>query len=361
MANTMESINLNGKTFNRENVKDIYPHLKDLSEDFINDLVTFLEEWWNDASVINVKTSGSTGLPKTIQLSKNTVLQSAKKTLAFFNLAAKDNALLCLPVKYISGKLMLVRAIAGQLNLIAVEPDSNPIAKAPNVVFKFAAMVPMQVYNGINSPKSSEKLKHVENLLMGGGKIMPQLQEALKTFSNPVFLSFGMTETATHIALQQIGGTNPDQYFTALPGVKISLDERQCLVIEADHLPEKIITNDRIHLSNTNQFEWLGRWDNIINSGGIKHLPEQIEKQIENFLGEPFFIAGIPDEQLQQKVVLIVESEPWPAGKFETLIKNITPLLNRHQLPKDVLFSNAFRQTNTAKVDRIGTLRDLGY
>jgi len=355
----MESIILNGKEFQPDSLNAIRLHLLALSPESILDITSFLEEWWSDAENIIVQTSGSTGTPKRIELSKKTVRESARKTIQFFSLKPGDTAVLCLSAKFIAGKLMLVRAIEGKLNLLVTEPESNPLINLKNQTIHFAAMVPMQVYSALQNPTTASRIKKIDTLLIGGGELTPKLRDELKGFKNKVYLSFGMTETATHVAVQQVGGQNPETYFSALPGVRFRLDNRHCLIIEADHLEQSVVTNDLVLLKNQQQFEWLGRWDNAINSGGIKHIPELIEKELEPYIKSAYFVAGFPDEQLGQKMVLVVEDKPWPAGKFEELIDRLSESLSRYELPRDVKFCGQFLRTPTDKIDRNGTIKTI--
>jgi o-succinylbenzoate---CoA ligase len=360
MAANMESIILNGKKFGPKSGDAIHRHLVALSNETREEIVNFLNDWWSKSESIQVQTSGSTGAPKLISLSKNTIRESARKTLKFFKLKSGDTALLCLPTKFIAGKLMLVRAIEGGLKLFVTEPELNPLQNLKNEKINFAALIPSQLWSALQNETTTKSLKKIDHLLIGGGDLMPRLTDALKQFKNPVYLSFGMTETATHIALRQVGGPTPDLHFTALEGVTFKLDNRHCLVIDADHLPEPIITNDLVLIKNPQHFEWLGRIDNAINSGGIKHIPELIEKEFEPYIKSPFFITGLKDELLGQKMALIVEGDAWPKGSFDALIDRLSESLNKFELPREVHFVKKFTLTPTNKIDRKKSIEILG-
>ena len=60
---------------------------------FLSKIVDFLNRWYDTTESIEVSTSGSTGPPKTIQLSKVAMRASAKKTAQFFEFKAKETAL----------------------------------------------------------------------------------------------------------------------------------------------------------------------------------------------------------------------------------------------------------------------------
>ena len=329
---------LNGKSFSYIELLAEALYLKENGQLFEKNIGKFLLEWLNTESFVLVHTSGSTGKPKKIVLQKTAMMASAKATGTFFNLQPKNSALLCLSADYIAGKMMLVRAITLGLHLDTVEPNSNPLE---NKKYDFVAMVPMQVANSL------EQLHLVETLLIGGTKVSYQLAESILKTNCQAFESYGMTETISHIAIKQIG----EKEFTVLPNVSISLDERNCLVIEAFELSkDKIITNDIVEILNESQFILKGRIDNVINSGGVKIFPEEVEEKLAEYISERYFIASRLDEKFGEKVILVVEAKP-----FE-IENNIFLGLTKYQIPKEIIFVEKFVETETNKINRKKTL-----
>lgn len=329
---------LNGKSFSYLELLSEALFLKENGQLFEKNIGKFLLEWLNNESFVFVQTSGSTGKPKKIVLEKSAMIASAKATGFFFNLQPTTLALLCLSADYIAGKMMLVRAITLGLHLDVVEPNSNPLA---NKKYDFVAMVPMQVANSL------EKLHLVKTLLIGGTKVSYQLAESILRTNCQAFESYGMTETISHIAIKAIGAKE----FTVLPKVTISLDDRNCLVIEALELSsDKIITNDIVAILNPTQFILKGRIDNVINSGGVKIFPEEIEEKLAKYISARFFIASKPDEKFGEKVILVIEGEPFKVDNtiFSDLLK--------YQIPKEIVFIDEFVETETNKINRKKTL-----
>jgi O-succinylbenzoic acid--CoA ligase len=329
---------LNGKSFSYIELLAEALYLKENGQLFEKNIGKFLLEWLNTEVFVFVTTSGSTGKPKKIVLQKTAMIASAKATGTFFNLKPKNTALLCLSADYIAGKMMLIRAITLGLHLNYVEPKANPLE---NKKYDFIAMVPMQVANSL------EKLHLVGTLLIGGTKVSYQLAESILKTNCQAFESYGMTETISHIAIKPIGAKE----FTVLPNVSITVDDRNCLVIEALELSmEKIITNDIIEILNNTQFILKGRIDNVINSGGVKIFPEEIEEKLAKFIFVRFFIASLPDEKLGEKVILVVEGK---AFEMENII--FSELL-KYQIPKEIVFIDKFVETETNKINRKKTL-----
>lgn len=329
---------LNGKSFSYIELLSEALYLKENGQLFEKAIGKFLLEWLNNESFVFVQTSGSTGKPKKIVLQKAAMIASAKATGIFFNLQPKTTALLCLSANYIAGKMMLVRAMTLGLHLDYVEPNTNPLKDKK---YDFVAMVPMQVENSLN------QLHLLETLLIGGTKVSYQLAESILKTNCQAFESYGMTETISHIAIKQIGAKE----FTVLPNVKIAIDDRNCLVIEALELStDKIITNDIVEILNERQFILKGRIDNVINSGGVKIFPEEVEEKLAKYITTRFFIASVSDEKFGEKVVLVLEGKP-----FE-MENSIFSELSKYQIPKQIVFIDKFVETETNKINRMKTL-----
>ncbi|RAV28688.1 AMP-binding protein [Sinomicrobium soli] len=311
----------------------------------------FLLEWLDNSDVITVKTSGSTGTPKEIVLKKQNMVHSALATGNFFGVEVGNKALLCLPADYIAGKMMLVRAIILGLELDLVQPSASPL-KATGKEYDFVAMTPMQVENSL------DEIYRVKTLLAGGAPMSDKLKKALLQTGCNVFETYGMTETITHIAAKriQVGGVeDEDPCFRVMPGVTVSLDERGCLVIHAPEITdETIVTNDLAELVSETAFKWLGRADHVINSGGIKLIPEQVEAKLEKLLEGRFYITGIPDDTLGEKLVLYVEKQTNTGWTPEGIREKIDHLegLDKYENPKEIFMVEKFRETSSGKVLR---------
>lgn len=327
---------LNGKSFSTVELIGEANYLVKQGTFFEKGIGHFLLEWLNDEENIFLQTSGSTGIPKKIYVSKSAMEASAKATGEFFNLKPGNTALLCLSAEYIAGKMMLVRAMVLGLSLDYVEPNSNPLdGNTSN--YDFLALVPLQVAASIPF------LNRIKYLIIGGAKLNVQLIQQLEDVSTAIYETYGMTETVSHIALKRLG----EPYFTLLPSIEISLDNRGCLVIHAPSLyTEPIVTNDVVDLVSANQFKLKGRVDNIINSGGIKIYPEALEEQLSAFISRRFFFTSEPNAILGEQLILIIEGDAFevPASFFAKFSK--------FQLPKKIYFISDFVETPTKKINR---------
>lgn len=339
--NVHNQFKLNGFHLNREDLCRVaYSFIKE-GEEFEKPVGDFLLDWFDSKDYIEMQTSGTTGAPKTITVSKQAMVESALATGDFFELQPGNKALQCLPVKYVAGKMMLVRAMILGLDLEFVAPSSHPL-RNNEIDYDFVAMVPLQAQNSIS------ELNKVKKMIVGGAAINKALDKQLLKLPTQVFETYGMTETITHIAARKLG----EKAFTVLPGVTISYDDRNCLVIHAPRISDDVIvTNDIVELLNENQFIFLGRMDNVINSGGIKLIPEQIEEKLANKINQRFFIASKPDTELGEKVVLIVEGEKQDFGD------DLYDKLDKYEKPKELIFIPKFKETDSGKVIRKETLQ----
>lgn len=327
---------LNGFHFNADDLCRVaYSFIKE-GEDFEKPVGDFLLDWFDSKSYLEVQTSGSTGEPKTIKIDKQAMVNSALATGDFFEINKGSRVLHCLPVKYIAGKMMFVRAMILGLELEFVAPSLHPLEEVEGS-FDFVAMVPLQAQNSI------KHLNRVKKLIVGGAKMSKNLETLLMKLPTIVFETYGMTETITHIAARKVG----EKHFTVLPNVTVSYDDRSCLVIHAPNVSDEVVvTNDLVELVNENQFVFLGRIDNLVNSGGIKFMPEKIEEKLSNKMDNRFFITGIPDKDLGEKLVLVIE------GNKQPIDNSIFDELDKYEKPKEILFVPKFKETATGKILR---------
>lgn len=316
------------------------------------ELNDFVKQWESDLEYFTLQTSGSTGKPKQIRVSRQSMIRSAELTGQVLELKKGDTALLCMPLEFVAGKMMLVRALVLGLSLVVVKPSSNPLKEVSSkTIINFAAMTPMQVQETLKEPASLNKLSKIKKLIIGGAPVSRQLENELQQLPGEIFETYGMTETLTHIALRRINGPGRNEFFSLLPGITISANNRECLIIHAPHLADPdIITNDLVEIISPTQFRWLGRADNVVNSGGVKIFPEQVEKKLESIIKARFIVTGMSDGKLGEKLVLVIETQT-PEG-FGALPGLIAENLGSYKKPREIVFLEKFPETSTGKINR---------
>ena len=310
------------------------------------DLESFLAEWNNDSPTVLVHTSGSTGTPKPMLVEKQRMEASARITCSFLGLKPGDTALLCMPLDYIAGKMMVVRALTCNLRLLCVPPSGHPLSDFTEPV-DFAAMVPLQVYNSLQVAAERERLRQIRHLIIGGGAIDESLQAALKDFPYAVWSTYGMTETLSHIALRRLNGPTSTDWYTPFDGVRVSQTSEGCLVIDAPAVHEgTLVTNDMVELDGQ-RFRVLGRKDNVICSGGIKIQAEEVEHMLHAHLSTPYIITRAKDERLGQQVVLMIER-----GDADEAMRVCRQVLPKYWQPRRIVVVDRLPLTQTGKPAR---------
>lgn len=363
-------------------------------------IIDFCKKWLSGEKTFILQTSGSTGTPKQITLTRTQMEASASATVNYFFLNKNQNAFICINTNYIGGIMMIVRALMTNMLMIIVAPTSNPfkdnyLELIPEISspkaglsfeLDFAAFVPLQLQKILTETTSFGKIginlskpiiDNMKAIIVGGASLSETQENLFKTIVAPVFQTYGMTETVSHIALRRI---NPVQNtpknnwendcFEVLPYVKIRTDERGCLVISAPSTNfEEVITNDLVEIIRqdyTKQyFKFLGRIDNVINSGGVKIQLETVEKNIEKFFAneglednfkkystKSYYCMGVPDNTLGQQLVVVFEGEKMSSNAEDSLKIYLEKHLNKYEIPKKILYKKAFKRTETGKIIR---------
>lgn len=380
-------------------------------------IIDFCKKWITGTKNFVFQTSGSTGTPKQITLTRKQMEASAKATISYLSLHTNQTvftnqtAFICINTNYIGGIMMIVRALMANMLMVIVAPTANPLKDNHleliteitstktrfNIHLTFAAFVPLQLQKILTEKATLGNVGNINNklilnnmkaILVGGASLSETQENLFKTISAPVYQTYGMTETASHIALRRINppenlnhhyiynplnnspkNTLDSDYFEILPDVNTFTDERGCLVITAPSTNfEEVITNDLvefIHQNNTKYLRFLGRIDNIINSGGVKVQLEKVEKAIEIFLSDidleekfkkysnkSFYCIGLPDETLGQRLIVIFEGIILPKELEKSLFEYLAKNLSKYEIPKEIIYKDTFERTETGKIIR---------
>lgn len=355
------SILINGR---EASLQDILDNGEAALNDFEKNTFGFIRRWLSDQDEFTLRTSGSTGPSKKITVTRSQMAASARATEKALGLQPGSSALICLDTAYIAGQMMLVRSLTMGLRIVAVTPSSNPFqAVHRDIAIDFAALVPYQV-QGVLSSAERDRFNTTCTIIIGGAALDTETTAQLLPYRTSFFATYGMTETLSHIALQPLNGEDASPFFRALPGIAIRRDDRGCLVIDASYLPDRVVTNDLVELEDATRFRWLGRFDNIINSGGVKIIPERVESEVKKALKSlniqcRSFIAGLPDQQFGEKVVLVLEGEGLREEDQQALYTALQRTLTRYEIPREVIMVKVFDMTETGKLNRYSTLQNL--
>ena len=342
----------------------------DPNNHYYEKVLKFKKAWDSGQQEFIIHTSGSTGVPKQVTFSRTQLIESARLTVKTFNLQEGDTAFCCLSVDYIAGIMMLVRAFETSMDMMVVEPGSNPFKGIEKHLYllnsnrgkNFFAFVPLQMQTLLEeSELFIETLNSAKGIIIGGAAVGESVLEKIQKVYAPVYATYGMTETLSHIAIKRLNGPDKEDFFSVLEGVEIAKDERGCLKIKSGVTGnEWLVTNDMVELVDADKFRLIGRIDNIINSGGVKIQLEKIEQAVEgifrdiDFYGR-FFAYGVPDKKLGQKLVMVVESK-MPLSDGNELGLRFSEKLSKFEIPKEIFFVEKMIETPTGKIDKIKTV-----
>ncbi len=364
--NLPTSLLLNGREFSYADLAQYPARLAGPVNGYEARLLDFVRQWQNGVQEVGLRTSGSTGQPQLVMLRRAQLEASARRTGDFFDLGPGDRALVCLNCEYVGGLMMLVRGLERQMHLTVVEPHADPLAyMAADAEFDFAAFVPLQLRTVLEAGHAA-RLNKMRAILVGGASVDAALHRATQALTVPVWHTYGMTETASHVALRRLNGPEATDYYRVLPGIAAGQDARGCLTLRGDVTADKlIVTNDVVELLPQHHgFRWRGRADFVINSGGVKVQAEKVEQVLEVALAEvgaarACFVAGQPDSRLGEAVTAFVEGPALPAATEKKLLALLAERLEKYEHPRQVVYVPQFRMTATGKVDRAGTLRSI--
>jgi O-succinylbenzoic acid--CoA ligase len=361
-ASLPTSLLLNGREFNYAAIQQYPAQLDAPVNGYEVKVLDFVRQWLTGTQEFTLTTSGSTGTPQPILL-KRRQQASAARTGDFFDLGPGDRALVCLNCEYIGGMMMLVRGLERNMHLTIVEPQGNPFDMvAADAEFDFAAFVPLQLRAMIGAGQSL-RLNQMRAVLVGGATVDSTLATEIQTLRVPVYHTYGMTETVSHVALRRLNGPEATTSYRVLTGIAAGQDERGCLTLRGDVTDDQlIVTNDQVNLLDAHTFEWLGRADFVINSGGVKVQAEKVELVLDVALAEMgesrrCFVAGRPDERLGEKVTAFVEGEPLATEAENQLQTLLAERLEKYERPRQVVYVPEFTATANGKLDRASTLR----
>ncbi|MFT5884718.1 MAG: O-succinylbenzoic acid--CoA ligase [Arcticibacterium sp.] len=323
----------------------------------------FVLLWQSGVQTLHVQTSGSTGKAKTIQLSRSQILASVEQTKKAFHLDEEDLFICNLSVDNIAGKLMIIRALTLSAELLVIQPEGDFIKNLGNQTYLllrnagkvFFAFVPLQLEKILRTSDGYETLHKAKAIIVGGAAINSHLLQKVKGLKVPVYATYGMTETVTHVAIKRLNGTKPDRYFTALNGTEIRINKLGCLAVKNAATDNNWLeTNDLAKIEKDKTFHLLGRADNVINSGGHKLNLDLIEHKIDSILKQepPFFCFGMPDDHLGQKLVLCLETD----RKDTAILGQLKKQMPKFEAPKEILNFKQFKRTLSGKIDKIKTI-----
>ena len=317
--------------------------------DIRSEIDRFRNEWDGSSSCIRIHTSGSTGKPKDILLPKKLMRNSALRTIDFFGITPESHLHLILSPEYIAGKMMILRSMISGCVLTCENPSNDPSLNE-NAIDLIAA-VPSQVRQIIENNRFDRQRTR---LLIGGSAIPLSTRQLIAEEGINAYESYGMTETASHVALRKIT-SDPDMPFTLLKGITASAGNDGSLHLESADFD--LHTTDIVEMTGPDSFRYLGRKDMAIVCGGLKIHPEQLENKLSalfpTMLSEgSFAVTSLPDDKWGEIPVLAIEKASFADGISERLQQSASWKELGYSRPKKISVIGEIPLTGNGKINR---------
>ncbi|MEE8600900.1 class I adenylate-forming enzyme family protein [Euzebya tangerina] len=316
-----------------------------------------------DDVVAVVPTSGSTGHPKAVMLTRHALEASVRRGLDRTDADPDVPWLCCLPVSHIAGLLVLLRGIVtGTPAILHDTFDPDRIAALDQPVH--LAVVPTMLRRLVAAGVAPDRHTTV---LVGGARVPEVLRQQVPHLT----ATYGMTETA--------GGCVYDGI--PLAGVEVSESDAGRLVIGGPtvmagyHLPGAGVHGDGIGLTPDGRFETedvgrvapdgtvevLGRADDVIITGGEKVVAAQVAARIEEHPAVvEAVVIGVPDEEWGQRVVAVVVPAQVGAILSLALLRSfVADAMPRYAAPQDLVVTNTLPRLPNGKLDRQNLVRSV--
>jgi o-succinylbenzoate---CoA ligase len=339
MAQVISVMTVTGTLHLADGSVPLVPHALDQAKELARHpwekkAIQILASWWDSEESMEMSTSGSTGTPRWIQHPKAAIAASAMRTLAHFQLEPGASAALAMPGEFVGGMMMLIRAVLGGLELYVLEPKLAP--QFPPTHFDFVALTPAQARALCRDELQVQRMAGWKTLLLGGAPLLADWMNDLPA-GLEVFESFGMTETISHFAVRQWSPVQ-EEAFRCLPGIAVAATSNGALQVHLPELPA-LQSNDAVEIIDSRTFRWLGRLDDVINSGGVKVHPHAISTLLSPAIPGPFVVFGRPHDKLGEEVVLRIHANEEPANADalrSSLQRLVLESLPRYHAPKTI-------------------------
>lgn len=325
---------------------------------YLSALIDLLDWWHNGVTDLKVETSGTTGFPKTMHFTREAAMASARASLHSVPIQPGHQVLLAMDLRYVGAKMLVIRSLISGASLTVVPPSSNPFFERDLGIFNYSAFVPFQISQILNDQVSTERLEKLETILIGGGDLQPRDEEILLNLKPEFIHTYGMSETLSHVAIRRLKARS--NFFTMLEGYSFEIESEGRLSITTPFIKEKIRTNDLAERISDKNFHWLGRADLMINSGGIKLFPDQIESKVRKVVQEipgveDFILTGMADPKFGEKMIMLMQCKQNLKPEKQAILEQIRTLVGRYEAPKEIHFIDSLERNENGKIDRAKT------
>ena len=313
-----------------------------------------------DDTAVVIATSGSTGQPKAVELSAAALTASATASLRRIGASPQLRWLCCLPMFHISGLGVLVRALVTGTDPVVAASVSPQVLAASGC--GYVSLVPTQLRRLLDAGTGPGP---VQTALLGGAPPGGALLADARAAGWRVITTYGMTETS--------GGCVYDR--VPLDGVQVRLANGLIEIagptlfsgyLDSPELTESVLTGGWFRTADLGY--WLpggrlgirGRADDVINTGGEKVVPGDVEAVLGTAPGvADVVVVGLPDPEWGETVAaIIIPANPANPPDLTVLRSNARAALSAYAAPKRVVVVSQFPLLPSGKPDR-AAVREL--
>jgi o-succinylbenzoate---CoA ligase len=317
-----------------------------------------------EGTAVVIGTSGSTGVPKGVELSAAALRFSARASLDRVGARPGERWLCCLPVTHVAGLQVLVRSlVSGTEPVLAEHADAAALAAAAASGGAHVSLVPTQLQRLLGDGPGRSALAGFSSVLLGGAAAPASLLAAARAAGVPVVTTYGMTETC--------GGCVYDGM--PLDGVRVKIGDDERIWIGGPVLfsgyrgagsapgDNWFRTGDLGRLDDSGRLTVRGRADDVINTGGHKVVPGEVAAALESCPGvRDVAVVGQPDPEWGERVVAVVApSDPADPPGLELLRLHVRGRLPRYAAPSRVVMVDAVPMLPSGKHDIIRLRQEL--
>lgn len=324
------------------------------------DVLALLRDWQAapDPEPLLIETSGSTGQPKRVALSRRAMRASVEA--GHERLGGPGQWVLNLPPTYVAGVQVLFRSLLAGTEPVVADDLAEALA-AMTGPRRYVSLVPTQLVRHLRDARQLEALTGFDAVLVGGGPLDPTVRAAAEDAGVRVVQSYGMSETC--------GGCVYDG--VPLDGVAVKVDDEGQVLVTGPVLfdgydgdPQRtaevlrddwLLTSDLGRLDDDGRLRILGRIDDVVVSGGVKVPAQAVEQRLSGHPDvESVAVVGVADAEWGQRVVacVVTAGQVPPLGELRDLV---TP---RAWAPRQLVVLDALPMLANGKVDRVA-LREL--
>ena len=308
-----------------------------------------------DDTAVVLLTSGSTGVPKGVELSYGALEASARLTHARLGAEPGDRWTCALPLHHVAGFLMLARS-----DDLGTEPeflDPSDLWALGEARGNFVSLVPTQLHRCLEKGVDLGRFKAV---LLGGAAVHPDLLARAAEAGINIIRTYGMTETAGGVVydgvpLDEVSVRVGESELPGAPSSEVgSISVATPTLMTGyrggePHAGRWFDTNDVGRIEDE-RLMVLGRADDIINSGGEKVMPRDVENALlEHPSVSEAHVCGAPDGEWGEQVVAFVVAD---GASEDDIAASVRSRLARHEVPKRIVFVEALPKTGAGKIDR---------